>query len=92
MQMDFDSSDNSSVEPTGKVRTKTFRKFQFEHLLKEGKIIPASKLAEYKKRELQRVRDFEIASEDEQIHRRTALPPPEHKLTTLPFTRERYEE
>jgi len=42
LNMDFDSSDNSNAIPAGKIRTQTFKEFQLERLLKEGKVIPAS--------------------------------------------------
>jgi len=88
----MDSSDLSDVEYAGKIKTQTFKQFQLERLIKEGKVMPASKLAESKELELQRVRDFETASVDEERHRRTATPAPEDKLKKLPLTRERFEE
>jgi hypothetical protein len=90
--MDFDSSDNSDTQFAGKIKTQTFKQFQLERLIKDGKVIPASKLAESKEQELQRVREFEAASEDQQRHNRTAAPPPIDKLEKLPLTRERFEE
>jgi hypothetical protein len=90
--MDFDSSDNSNANYSGKIKTQTFKQFQLERLIKDGKVIPASKLAEAKERELQRVREFEAASEDQQRHNRTATPPPRDKLEKLPLTRERFDE
>ncbi len=90
--MDFDSSDSSSAHPSGKIKTQTFKQFQLERLIKGGKVIPVSKLAEAKEQELQRVREFEAASEDQQRHNRTATPPPIDKLEKLPLTRERFEE
>ena len=89
--MDFDSSDNSTAKYSGKVKTQTFKQFQLEQLIKDGKVIPASKLAEVKEQELQRVREFEAASEDQQRHNRTAAPPPRDKLEKLPLTRERFD-
>ena len=89
--MDFDSSDNSDAHFAGKIKTQTFRKFQLERLIKEGKVIPASKLAEAKEQELQRVRDFELAAQEEQRQRRNVsrqLP----KDLDMPLTRERFEE
>ena len=88
----MDSSDLSDAEYAGKIKTQTFKQFQLERLIKEGKVMPASKLAESKELELQRVRDFETASVDEERHRRTATPAPEDKLKKLPLTRERFEE
>ena len=90
--MDFDSSDNSNTQFASKIKTQTFKQFQLERLIKDGKVIPASKLAEAKEQALQRVRDFEAASEDEQRHRTTATPPPRDKLEKLPLTRERFDE
>ena len=90
--MDFDSSDTSTAKYSGKVKTQTFKQFQLEQLIKDGKVIPASKLAEVKEQELQRVREFEAASEDQQRRNRTAAPPPRDKLEKLPLTRERFDE
>ena len=90
--MDADSSDNSDAEFVGKLKTQTFKQFQLERLIKDGKVIPASKLAEFKEQELERIREFEMASEDEQRHRRTAKPAPKDKLESLPLVRERFEE
>jgi len=90
--MDFDSSDNSNTKYSSKIKTQTFKQFQLGRLIKDGKVIPASKLAEAKEQALQRVRDFEAASEDQQRHNRTATPPPRDKLEQLPLTRERFEE
>ena len=80
------------VEYAGKIKTQTFKQFQLEQLIKDGTVIPASKLAEAKELELQRVRDFENASKDEERHRRTATPAQKDKLDSLPMTRERFEE
>jgi hypothetical protein len=90
--MDFDSSDNSDAKFAGKVKAQTFKQFQLERLIKDGTVIPASKLAESKELELQRSRDFEASIEDEERHRRTAITAPEDKLKSLPMTRERFEE
>lgn len=90
--MDFDSSDNSDAHFAGKIKTQTFKQLQLERLIKEGKVMPASKLAEAKEQELQRVREFEAASEDEERHRTTSTPPPKDKLNNLPLTRERFED
>jgi len=70
----MDKNDLSNAEYAGKVKTQTFKQFQLERLIKDGKVIPASKLAEAKELELQRVRDFETASVDEVRHRRTKPP------------------
>ena len=88
----MDKNDLSNVEYAGKIKTQTFKQFQLERLIKDGTVIPASKLAEAKELELQRVRDFESASVDEERHRRTATPAPDDKLKSLPLTRERFEE
>jgi hypothetical protein len=88
----MDKDDLSNVEFAGKIKTQTFKQFQLERLLKDGTVIPASKLAESKEQELQRVRDFESASADEERHRRTATTAPEDKLKNLPLTRERFED
>ena len=82
--MDFDSSDNSDTQFAGKIKTQTFKQFQLERLIKDGKVIPASKLAEAREQELQRIREFEAASEDEQRHNRTATPPPRQARKAVP--------
>ena len=63
-----------------------------ERLIKDGTVIPASKLADAKEQELQRVRDFEASIEDEERHRKTATTAPKDKLSNLPLTRERFED
>ena len=88
----MDSSDLSDVEYAGKIKTQTFKQFQLERLIKDGTVIPASKLVEAKELELQRIRDFESASVDEERHRKNAAPAPDDKLKSLPLTRERFEE
>jgi len=80
------------VQFAGKVKTQTFKQFQLERLIKNGTVIPASKLAEAKEQELQRARDFEAASVDEERHRGTAAPAPKDKLENQPLTRERFED
>lgn len=80
------------VQFAGKVKTQTFKQFQLERLIKDGTVIPASKLAEAKELELKRSRDFEAAAVDEERHSRTATTPPEDKLENQPLTRERFEE
>jgi len=79
------------VEFAGKVKTQTFKEFQLERLIKDGTVIPASKLAEAKDLELQRSRDFEISVGDEERHRKTATTAPVDELQNLPLTRERFE-
>jgi hypothetical protein len=90
--MDADSSDLSDVEYAGKIKTQTFRQFQIEKLIKEGKVVPTSRLAEIKEQESERIRFFEAASEDEERHRRAAKPAPKDRLESLPLVRERFEE
>jgi hypothetical protein len=90
--MSKDKRGLGDVEFAGKLKTQTFKQFQLERLIKDGTVIPASKLAETKELELQRSRDFEASIEDEERHRRTATSAPEDKLKNLPLTRERFEE
>ncbi len=90
--MSIDKRGLGDVEFAGKVKTQTFKQFQLERLIKDGTVIPASKLAEAKDLELQRTRDFEASIEDEKRHRRTAITAPEDKLKNLPLTRERFED
>ena len=84
--------DLGNVEFAGKVKTQTFEQFQLERLIKDGTVIPASKLAKAKDLELQRSRDFEASIDDEERHRRTATLASSDKLENLPLTRERFEE
>ena len=90
--MSKDKHGLGDVEYAGKVKTQTFKQFQLEQLIKDGTVIPASKLAEAKDLELQRSRDFETSIEDEERHRRTATMAPEEKLQNLPLTRDRFDE
>lgn len=90
--MDFDSSDNSDAHFADKIKMQTFKEFQLERLIKEGKVMPASQLEATKAEELRRIREFETASEDEQRHQSAAAPPPKNKLKNLPLTRVRDEE
>ena len=90
--MDFDSSDNSDAHYSGKIKTQTFKQFQLERLIKEGKVIRASKLAEVKEQELKHAREFEAAMKDEERHRRTASVNSKDRVANLPVTRERFEE
>ena len=90
--MSKDKHGLGDVEFAGKVKTQTFKQFQLERLIKNGTVIPASKLAEVKEQELQRVRDFEASSIDEERHKRATPPAPDNKLENLPLTRERFEE
>ena len=90
--MSKDKHGLGDVEFAGKVKTQTFKQFQLERLIKDGTVIPASKLAEAKDLELQHSRDFEASIEDEERHRRTAIKAPQDKINNLPITRERFEE
>ncbi len=89
--MDFDSSDNSTAKYSGKIKTQTFKQFQLERLIKDGKVIPASKLAQAKEQELQRVREFEEAAQEEQRQRQN-VSRQQPKNLAPPLTRERFEE
>lgn len=80
------------VEFAGKVKTQTFKQYELERLIKDGTIIPASRLAEVKDLELQRSRDFETSIEDEERHRRSATAAPEDRLRNQLLTRERLKE
>ena len=90
--MSKDKCGLGDVEFAGKVKTQTFKEFQLERLIKDGTVIPASKLAEAKDREFQRIRDFEASIVDEERHRRTATIAPDDKLIDMPLTRERFED
>jgi hypothetical protein len=80
------------VEFAGKVKTQTFKQFQLDQLIKNGTVIPASKLVEVRDLELKRVREFEASIEDEERHRRASVNASEGRLKNLPLTRERFEE
>jgi len=90
--MSKDKRGLGDVEFAGMIKTQTFKQFQLEQLIKDGTVIPASKLSESKEQELQRVRDFESASVDEERHRKTITTATEDKLKNLHLTRERFEE
>ena len=90
--MSKDKRGLGDVEFSGKAKTQTFKQFQLEQLIKDGTVIPASRLAEAKDLELQRSRDFEASIEDEERHRKTATTAPDDKLKNVPLTRERFEE
>lgn len=90
--MDDSNNDLGEVVYLGKLKTQTFKQLQLERLLKSGVVIPASKLAETKKLEVQRIRDFETAVADEERHRKfdtTRLGAVPHSLIT---TREPFED
>ena len=74
------------------MKTQTFKQLQLERLIKDGTVIPASKLVEAKDLELKRTREFEASKEDEERHRRAAYPAPKDKLINLSLTRERFED
>ena len=83
--MDKSDNDPSELVFAGRLKTQTFKRLQLEHLLKSGAVIPASKLAESKELELQRVRDFEAAVTDEERHRKIEATKPgaaPHSLIT----------
>ena len=90
--MSKDKHGLGDVEFAGKIKVQSFKQFQLERLIKDGTVIPASKLADAKEQELQRVRDFEAASADEERHRRTSSVAPKDRLDNLPLTRERFED
>ena len=80
-----------NVQFAGKVKTQTFKQFQLERLIKDGTVIPASKLAESKEQELQRIRDFEAAAVDEQRHNKSTTPASEDKIENRALTGERFD-
>jgi len=82
----------SNIEFSGKIKTQTFKQLQLERLIKNGTVIPASKLAESKSLELQRGREFEAAAVDENRHRRPACDDLDIKINDLPLTREPFED
>jgi hypothetical protein len=90
--MDFNSSENSNAEYAGKIKSQTFKQYQLERLIKDGTVIPASKLDQARELKLQRRRDFEVSIEDEERHRKTATTAPENQLKNLLLTRERFED
>ena len=49
--MSKDKCDLGDVEYSGKIKTQTFKQFQQELLIKDGTVIPASKLVEAKEQE-----------------------------------------
>ena len=86
------NNDLGEVAYVGKLKTQTFKQLQLERLLKSGAVIPASKLAETKELELQRVRDFEAAATDEERHRRSDTTKPGAASINLLTTREPFED
>jgi len=90
--MDDSNDDLGEVVYAGRLKTQTFKQLQLEHLIKSGTVIPASKLAETKELELQRVRDFEAAVTDEERHRRSDATKPKSVLRNLVMTREPFKD
>ena len=90
--MDDSNNDLGEVAYVGKLKTQTFKQLQLERLLKSGAVIPASKLAETKELEIQRVRDFEAAITDEERHRRSDKTKPESVPISLLTIREPFED
>ena len=88
--MDDSNDDLGEVAYVGKLKTQTFKQLQPERLIKSGTVIPASKLAETKELELQRVRDFEAGATDEERHRRTFADNKGAKTRTTTLTRVPY--
>lgn len=60
-------------------------------LIRGGKVIPASQLAESKKQKLQRARDFEEAAQEEERQRKNVSRQPPKDLE-ISLTRERFDE
>jgi hypothetical protein len=88
--MDDSNNNLGEVAYVGKLKTQTFKQLQLERLLKSGAVIPASKLAETKELEIQRVRDFEAAVTDEERHRRTLAVNKDIKTRDMTLTRVPY--
>ncbi len=80
-----------NVEFADKIKIQSFRLFKLEHLIKEGFVILASRFAETKEFDLQRIQEFEVSIEDKECRRRTATSAPEDNLKILPLTREWFE-
>ena len=89
--MDDSNDDLGEVVFIGKLKTQTFKQLQLERLIKSGAVIPASRLAETKEKELQLVRDFEAAAADEERHR-INVSIKRSKALGAPLIRERFEE
>ena len=86
--MDDSNDDLGEVVYVGKLKTQTFKQLQLERLINSGTVIPASKLAETKELDLQRVRDFEAAAADEERHQRSDTTKPGAAPINLRTTRE----
>lgn len=80
--MSKDKRGLGDIEFAGKVKTQTLKQLQLEWFFKSGAVIPASKLAEIKALEFQRVRDFEAAITDEENHKRPVSYVPWAKIQT----------
>ena len=90
--MNDSNDDLGEVVYVGKLKTQTFKQLQLERLIKSGTVIPASKLAETKELDLQRVRDFEAAAADEERHRKPDTTKPGAAPISLLTTREPFED
>jgi len=90
--MNDSNDDLGEVAYVGKLKTQTLKQLQLERLIKSGTVIPASKLAETKELDLQRVRDFEAAAADEERHRRFDTTKPGSAPISLLTTREPFED
>ena len=88
--MSKDKSGLGNVEFPGKVKLQNFKQSQYENLIK-ATVMPASKLAETKANELQRMKDFEEAALVEERHRVAGKQTAPTDIKT-PLTRERFEE
>lgn len=71
---------------------KTFKENPRKKLVKDGLVMPASKLHETAKRNAQLLRDFELAVEDELRLRNADSKAHKGKLDQLPLIRERFED
>jgi hypothetical protein len=89
--MDDSNDDLGEVAYVGKLKAQTFKQLQLKQLIKSGVVIPASKLAETKELELQRVRDFDEAAQEEERQRRNVSIKPTEALDA-PLIRGRFEE
>ena len=90
--MNDSNDDLGEVVYAGKLKTQTFKQLQLKRLLKSGTVIPASKLAEAKELERQRVRDFGVAATDEERYRRSDTTRPGAATHNLITTREPFED
>ena len=89
--MDFDNSDDSGALYSGKGKNQNFQGVPAGTIHKGGKVISASKLAEVKAKELQRIKEFEEAAQEERRQRRVISRVSPQNLD-LPLTRERFED